>query len=110
MVENRHIAAVLAVFCVAGCVTTAEVDTSREQWGDCIAGAVARVDDGRTDPASVAYGVAPMCATQYAALTNAFVQKSAITTEGQDFYRQRMRADEIRLITSAILIRRSKKN
>jgi hypothetical protein len=97
-----------ALMTVAGCATTTAVDenTVRADWGDCIMRAVARLDDGKSDPASVAFGIAPQCSVLYARLTEIMVGKN-ITDQGQAAMRAQMRAGEVQLITSAILTYRA---
>lgn len=92
---------------LAGCASAADKDRASKEWGDCVAAAVIRLDDGKSDPSSIAYGVAPVCAVQYQRLTDMMVS-SNITDVGQAYARQDMRAGEVRLITSAVLIHRQK--
>jgi len=69
---------------------------------------VKRLDDGKTDPVSIAYGIASQCAELYAQLTNIMVSQN-ITENGQIAMREQMRSGEIKLITSAILTFRAAK-
>jgi hypothetical protein len=99
-------------FGLAGCanVTLSELTDQNKAlnttWSDCVRQAVGRLDDGKSDPVSIAYGVAPQCAAQYQALTEESVNK--YITEGvRANMRQVMKENEIKLITSAILTRRS---
>lgn len=69
--------------------------------------AVMRMDDGKTDPVSLAYGLAPQCAVQYQRFSAAQVS-SSFTEGGQAAQRQLWREKEVQMITSAILIYRSK--
>jgi hypothetical protein len=96
-------------FLLAGCATQAEITSFRESYGDCVMDAVRRLDDGKTDPVSMAYGIAPRCAVQYAQLSQAMVSQN-ITERGQAAAQQRMRDNEIKLVTSAIVIFRAGKN
>jgi hypothetical protein len=67
-----------------------------------------RLDDGHSDPVSVALGIEPVCGVQYNTLTNIMVNQ--FTTEaGQENKRQLMKSNEVKGITSAILIYRSKR-
>lgn len=98
--------AILLSLLLAGCATydqiKPELDAAKGAWADCIFQAVRQLDDGKTDPASVAYGVSPRCASQYLALTEQMLRP--MTTErSQNFMRQQMRSEELRLITSAVL-------
>lgn len=85
----------------------AEVAAARDAYGSCVAAAVARMDDGRTDPFSLAVGIMPMCKPQYARLTNLMIYRN-ITERGQNEMRREMREGEVQLVTSAIVIHRSK--
>jgi hypothetical protein len=88
---------------LTGCLHTAEEQEAvRSAWGDCVANAVRRLDDGKSDPVSIAYGVAPQCGELYAQLTNIMVSQN-ITENGQIAMRGEMRSGEMKLITSAIL-------
>ena len=70
--------------------------------------AVTRLDDGKSDPASIAMGVAGACAGQYAMLSNT-MQGEMITERGQAYMRDQMRTNELRLATSAVLTYRAAK-
>ena len=93
---------------LVGCVTANEPELAavRSAWGDCVATAVRRLDDGKSDPLSIAVGVSPQCAVQYEALTEMMLAPYT-TEEGRENIRQGMKDNEIKLITSAILIFRS---
>lgn len=105
MVYRTAFAAVLAGM-LGGCATAADKDSVRRAWGDCVAREVDRLDDGRTDPVSVAVGVAPQCAAQYQRLSDAMISEN-VTRAGQDNMRRQMRDGEIKMITSAVLTRRA---
>jgi hypothetical protein len=77
-----------------------------DAWSDCIMHAIARLDDGKSDPTSVAYGLAPQCAALYQQFTEAMVRDN-ITERSQAAMRDRARSEELRLITSAILTYRA---
>jgi hypothetical protein len=100
----------ISIFLLAGCaaLTTSDSDlaAASKVWGDCIAAAVIRLDDGRSDPVSVATGIAPACVVQYQHWTDLMVGV-AISQNGKEYARQTMKDQEIKAITSAILIRRS---
>jgi hypothetical protein len=92
---------------IAGCAThQAEQKASLDAWGDCVMHAVARLDDGKSDPMSIANGIAPGCAVLYQQFTETMVSDN-ITERGQAAMRDRTRSEELRLITSAILTYRS---
>jgi hypothetical protein len=98
----------LASLLLSGCVTSAEETKSlMDVWGDCVMGAVIRMDDGKTDPVSLAYGIAPQCATQYQRFTESELS-NYITENGQRAQRQLWKEKEVQMITSAVLIHRSK--
>lgn len=72
------LAAVLSLG-VVGCATTeADQKAAKNQWGDCITSAVTRMDDGRTDPFSLAIGISPMCSVQWLAVRES-IEGSMIT-------------------------------
>lgn len=91
---------------LAGCASQAEKTAARDAWGDCVRDAVQRLDDGHTDPVSLAVGIGPQCALQYGRLTDAMTS-GYITAAGQANMRIEMRANEIRLITAAIIAHRA---
>jgi hypothetical protein len=68
--------------------------------------AVSQLDDGKTDPLSIAFGLSPRCAAQYNKLTEIMVRQ-AWTENGQNYARQIWKDQELKLITSAILTYRS---
>lgn len=77
-------------------------------WGDCVANVV-RLDDGKSDPVSIAYGIAPQRGELHAQLTNIMVSHN-ITENGQIAMRERMKSGEVQMITSAILTFRAARN
>jgi hypothetical protein len=102
---------VVAAFFLVECATAQPSTRSvaaAKVWGDCVMATVIRMDDGRTDPVSMAYGISPQCAVAYNEWTEAMMAENW-TPGGKDAARERARASEIRLITSAILIHRSKR-
>jgi hypothetical protein len=102
----RIIATCALALTLAGCATEAEMADARKVWGDCVLNAVMQLDDGKSDPVSIAYGVAPLCAVQYERLSHMLVSQ-AITDSGQAYARQSMKDDEVKMITSAVLTYRS---
>lgn len=102
---TRRPAAALSVL-LAGCAADRS-PALMDAYGDCVMATVIRMDDGKTDPVSLAYGIAPQCAVQYGQLTDAQVGQM-LTENSQNAQRRLMRDQELRLITSAILIHRSK--
>lgn len=86
-----------------GCVADeASQNAASAAYADCTMAAVKRFDDGRSDPASVAMGVAGACAGQYAQLSQ-HMQGRMFTEGGQASMRDTMRTNEVRLATSAVL-------
>jgi hypothetical protein len=65
------------------------------------------MDDGKTDPVSVAYGVAPQCSGIYERLVEAQVGQM-ITDNAQIAQRRFVKDQELKLITSEILAQRSR--
>jgi hypothetical protein len=89
-------------------VAIAAKEASESVYNDCVLRSVARLDDGKSDPVSVAYLVQPTCAALYEKLTQTVV--SRITTQkGKDDARAMYKDGEIRAITNAIYIYRSSK-
>ncbi|HJY86875.1 MAG TPA: hypothetical protein VKE24_08565 [Candidatus Acidoferrales bacterium] len=105
----RSIALLVATAALAGCLHTAEEQESvPTAWGDCVANVV-RLDDGKSDPVSIAYGIAPQRGELHAQLTNIMVSHN-ITENGQIATRERMKSGEVQMITSAILTFRAARN
>ena len=102
----RALAAGFALL-LAGCIADENAKNAASQaYGVCTTGAVKRLDDGRSDPASVAMGVAGACAGQYAQLSIE-MQRGMITDNGQAYMREQMRSNELRLATEAVLTYRA---
>src|SRR5580765_566118 len=85
-----------------------KLDAASNAWGDCIWQAVSQLDDGKSDPSSVALGISPRCGVLYNELTQLSVGQF-FTEGGQANAQREMRAGEIRLITAAILTYRASK-
>jgi len=77
------------------------------EWVNCLTSAVERFDDGRSDAASVASGIAPVCAASYRVLVTALVC-NAPTPHAQLALSQNSDALEQKLATSAVLAYRAK--
>jgi hypothetical protein len=45
--------------------TEAEKAAVEQPWTDCVARAINRLDDGKSDPVSIAYRIEPLCAVLY---------------------------------------------
>lgn len=92
---------------LAGCVGgEAAQKAATAAYGDCAMAAVKRLDDGRSDPASVAMGVAGACAGQYQQLSLQ-MQGQMLTDNSQAYMRDLMRTNELRLATNAVLTYRA---
>lgn len=92
---------------VGGCVTNNEDDMAYlAPWSDCIRAAAARLDDGKSDPTSIALGITSACAAQYNTFREHMVGKN-ITQNGQAAARIMARDMEIRLATTAVLYQRA---
>jgi hypothetical protein len=104
---------VAAALFLGGCATGQQPSPSsasaEKVWGDCVVAAVIRMDDGRTDPLSLAHAIAPQCAVAHNEWSEAMIKENG-TPQGQDAARERVNSSEIQFIKSAILIHRSKKH
>src|SRR5262245_55409837 len=98
--------ALLAVLLVAGCASQQEKDAALDTWEGCIRENVRRLDDGRTDPVSLAVGVSPNCVGLWNSYYN-MTMATKITKRAQDHAREELREDELRLITAAIVAHRA---
>ena len=80
-----------------------------DDWGDCVRSAVERVDDGKTDPMSVADGISAMCAAFYGKVRQSQikVRQSSGTQKGQESTTANLKEGELRMIVSAILDHRA---
>lgn len=95
---------------LSGCVTDdgAGRRAATEAYGDCAIAAVKRLDDGKSDPASIGMGVAGACSGQYAQLSNRMVDEMN-TENAQAYMRDQMRTNELRMATNAVLTFRAAK-
>jgi len=102
---------VVAAFFLGGCAQRPSPNSASAEkvWDDCVVAAVIRMDDGRTDPLSLAHGIAPQCAVAHNEWSEAMIKENS-TPQGQDAARERVNSSEIQFITSAIHIHRSKKH
>lgn len=92
---------------LAGCASRAEQSAALDVWGDCIQQSVRRLDDGKTDPVSLAYGIAPTCSHLYQQFSHA-MESGTITERSQAHMRALTKENEIKLVTSAVLAHRSR--
>lgn len=93
---------------LVSCATAAQKESAQAVWSECVKINVEKLDDGKSDPTSIAAGVAPLCASEYNQITQMMVSEN-ITDVGQANARRQMAGNEIRLITSAVLTRRANK-
>ena len=77
-------------------------------YTDCIFRALPQMDDGKSDPLSIAVGVAPRCAPEWNALSQLMID-TMTTEKSQDYMRAQMQSHEIQLATSAVLAYRASK-
>jgi hypothetical protein len=103
----KTIVIVIAATMLSGCAATKEErDAAKIAWTECIMRKITQLDDGKSDPLSIAYGVAPACAVHYEAMTQGVVREM-ITEGGQDYMRNKMHENELRLVTEAVLFHRA---
>ena len=114
---NRTATALAVGLIVAACssidydppdIAIAEKEAAQDAYNDCVLGSVARLDDGKSDPVSIARGVQPTCADLYEKLTQTVVSR-AKHEKAKDDARTMYKDGEIRAITNAVLIYRSRK-
>jgi hypothetical protein len=102
--------AIFLALLLGGCLTTeAEKSSAKVEYSSCIMAAVARLDDGKSDPVSIAYGVSGQCSVQYNKLSDAMIG-DMITENGQAYMRDQMRNNELKLASSAVLTYRAAHN
>jgi hypothetical protein len=90
-----------------GCATEDQKVTPVDAWHDCVMSAVERVDDGNTDPMSVASVISPMCATAYDKFRK--LQMTAMPTrQGQESMSATLKEGELRMIVSTIVAHRAR--
>jgi hypothetical protein len=89
-------------------IAIAEREAAEDAYNDCVWRSVASLDDGRSDPAGIAYQVQPMCVALYEKLTQTVVSR-AKTQRGKDDARARYKDGELKAIASVVLIYRSRK-
>ena len=102
-------AVVMALPVLGGCMADEAAKQAAETaYADCTMAAVKRLDDGRSDPASIAMGVAGACSGQYQQLSLQ-MQDQMLTENSQAYMRDQMRSNELRLATNAVLTYRTSK-
>ena len=75
-------------------------------WGDCITKAVAKLDDGHSEPTNIAIGVAPTCEVLYQQYITESLRE-VYTQQAREVLRQREQAGEVQLITANVLAHRA---
>jgi hypothetical protein len=114
---NRTAITIAAGLIVAACsvldyeppdVAIAEREAAEAAYNDCLLRSVALLDDGKSDPVSIAPGVQPTCAAIYEKLIQTVVSR-ATTQKAKDDARAMYKDGEMRAITNAILFYRSRK-
>jgi hypothetical protein len=95
------------VGCVQRGATEAEKHATLNAWVSCVRHAADQLDDGRSDPVSVAFGIEPLCAGLYGQFTEANVAAEATEAAMSDL-RRRYASQELPLITTVILTGRAK--
>lgn len=92
---------------LAGCASKEAAQyEARQAYSLCVTGAAARLDDGKSDPASVGQGVAAACSGAYARLSAVEIG-SMFTENGQFYMADKMRDNETRFATKAVLTYRA---
>src|SRR5579862_1875341 len=85
---------------LSACATASTKDDpakkALELWGDCVMKAISQMDDGKTDPLSLAYGISPRCGVQYNDYTQIMINENW-TEGGQNAARQLAKDDELKL-------------
>lgn len=94
--------------CVQQGATDAEKHATLRAWVSCIRHAADQLDDGRSDPVSIAFGIEPVCAGLYGQFTEAIVA-SEKTEDAMSDLRKLYATQELPLITTVVLIRRANK-
>jgi hypothetical protein len=93
--------------CVQQGVTDGEKHATLSAWVSCVRHAANQLDDGKSDPVSVAFGIEPVCAGLYGQFTEASVV-SEDTPGAMSDLRRRYASQELPLITTIVLTGRAK--
>lgn len=98
--------AVMLVLVLTGCATRDATDTGLKAvgdlWGACVRHAIIRMDDGKSDPAGMAYRIEPACSDLYEKVIQTSLEGTqSVATQGS--LRSTYKDDEPKLIVSAIL-------
>ena len=86
--------------------TDSEKAAAEHPWLDCVLQAIARLDDGKSDPVSIAYGIEPSCAVLYQKVIQTNLK--SLRTDAGLRYGQRLYNDmELQTIAAGILTYRA---
>jgi hypothetical protein len=95
---------------LAGCASHATLvereKTAEQPWHECVVRAIERLDDGKSDPLSISYGIEPVCSAESARLAKTLIERMA-TADGQRYSRARWKHEESKLIVNAVLNHRA---
>jgi hypothetical protein len=99
----------LVAIALLGCATQEQKSAAVDAWGDCVRSAVEQVDDGKSDPMSVAAGISAMCAAFYDKVRQSQikVRQFSETQKGHESMSANLKEGELRMIVSAILDHRA---
>jgi hypothetical protein len=103
---NFSVAVVLLA--LAGCsqpATDAETAAVNKAFTDCVWTATTQLDDGKSDPVSVAYGIEAACAVQYEQVIQTAL-KGVMNARSVPVVRQKWEDHELQMIVPAILVYR----
>lgn len=104
--KQLPIIVLLTLTACASYSSDAEIAAARQPWLDCVRGAIERLDDGKSDPLSIAYGIAPTCAVPSAEL-NRVRLKGYVSDCGGACGPAALKEQELQLITASVLSYRS---
>lgn len=95
------LSAIGLAFLLVGCPDATEAQ-KLSAYSSCIMAAVARLDDGKSDPESMARVVSGQCSVQYRAITGGYITENA-----EAYMRDRIRDKELYRASSAVLTYRT---
>jgi hypothetical protein len=111
---RSFVAVVASILWLAACTTThgptpQETDAAKNAYTKCLIDNIARVDDGHSDPQTIAARIQPACAVQYDAVIQIAVYQCCTTENSKITTQQNMKSEELKLITGAVLHYRAAK-
>jgi hypothetical protein len=92
--------------CASRFASDSERDAAIQPWKDCVDHAVERLDDGKSDPLSIAYGVQPACSFESAQVEH-MMDKGMTSVQTLMYAQTTWHEHELKLITSAVLTYRA---